>query len=195
MIEYRTERLDPQSEDNVTNILGTFGWTPVSSQEVYNESTEVVGVDVKTYGDGLVGSFMQGFTGKDGSINVRQRTNVTNYVVVKYARDTDMPNYERLSQLNAEFESKLSVDEPRKPIKRTALTVIGILIIVISIVLAIVQHNSAEIWEICVCVIFPIVTIPITVLGWRSYKRKLENYNLVQNRLNEIYEEALSLAE
>lgn len=194
MIEYRTERLDPQSEDSVTGILGTFGWTPISSQEIYNENTELVGVEVKSYGDGLLGSFMKGFTGKDGSINIKQHKNVTNFVVVKYARDTEMPNYERLRQLNYDFEAKLNVSVPRKPVKRTAITIIGILIIVFSIILALVEKNSAEIWEICVCVIFPVITIPITVFGWRKYKRNLKYYDAVQEQLNAIYEEAITLS-
>lgn len=188
MIEYRTERLAPQEEDGVTGILGAFGWTPISSQEVYNENIEVVGVEVKSYG-----SFMQGFTGKDGRIDIKQRKNVTNYVVVKYGRDTEMPNYERIRELNEDFENKLNVSEPKMPTKRTAITVIGVLIILVSIILALVESNSAEIWEICVCVIFPLVMIPVTVSGWLSYKKKLNYYNLIQQQLNCIYEEALTL--
>ena len=190
MIEYRTERLNPQAEDSVTNILGAFGWTPVSSQEVYNESTELTGIEVKSYG-----SFMQGFTGKDGRIDIKQRKNVTNYVVVKYGRDTEMPNYERIRELNEDFENKLNVSAPKKPTTRTAVTVIGILIILISVILAIVEGNSAEIWEICVCVIFPVIFFPITILGWLSYKKKLSYYNFIQQQLSAIYEEALALAE
>ena len=190
MIEYRTERLSPQSEDSVTEILGTFGWQPVASQEIYNENTEVVGVDVSVYGDGLVGSFMSGFTGRDGKINVRQRKTVTNYVVVKYARDTEMPNYEELKDLNDEFESKLNVPEPKKPVKRTAIAAIGIAIILISVIMALVQHTAAEIWEIIVCVVFPVVMIPVTVVGWVLYAKKLSYYKIVQQRLNEIYNQA-----
>ena len=77
MIEYRTERVNPQAEDSVTEILGAFGWVPVSSQEVYNESTSLDGIEVKAYG-----SFMQGWTGKDGEINIKQRKNITNYTVI-----------------------------------------------------------------------------------------------------------------
>lgn len=143
---------------------------------------------VKSYG-----SFMQGFTGKDGRIDIKQRKNVTNYVVVKYGRDTEMPNYERIRELNEDFENKLNISEPKKPTKRTAITVIGVLIILVSIILALVESNSAEIWEICVCVIFPLVMIPVTVSGWLSYKKKLNYYNLIQQQLNCIYEEALTL--
>ena len=193
MIEYRTERVEPQNESTVIEILQTFGWILTSSQEIYNESTEVVGVDVKVYDDGLVGSFMQGWTGSNGKVNVRQRKNVTNYVVLKFERDTEMPNYYELSELNSEFDSKLNVVEPKKPMKRTVITAVGTLIIIISIIMALIQGTSALLWEILVCVIFPIVMIPITVLGWVKYKRNLAYYNSVLYRINEIYSEAQSL--
>lgn len=195
MIEYRTERVAPQNEDNIIEILGAFGWQPVSSQEVYNESTEIAGVDVTTYGDGFVGGFMKGFTGKDGTINIRQRKNITNYVTLRFARDTNMPNYSELKELNEEFESKLSVDEPKKPVKRTAVTVIGMAIILISVIMALVESNSAEIWEIIICVLFPLITIPLTVISWVKYKKNKNYYYYIQDRLNTIYNQALLLLE
>ena len=190
MIEYRTERVNPQAEDSVTEILGAFGWVPVSSQEVYNESTSLDGIEVKAYG-----SFMQGWTGKDGEINIKQRKNITNYTVIKFGRDTQMPNYQRISELNEEFERKMSVKVPKKPAKRTAITAIGIFIILVSIILAVVESNSAEIWEICVCVIFPLVMVPITVFGWIKYKSNMKSYYFIQQQLNEIYDEAVALLE
>lgn len=193
MIEYRTERVNPQYVNEIIETLATFGWVVVSSQEIYNESTEVVGVEVKSYGDGFIGGFMSGFTGKDGSINVKQRKNVTNYTVVQFARDTDMPNYEKLKRLNAEFESKLGVPEPKKPIIRTAITAIGMLLIIASVIMAIAGASSAEIWEIVVCVVFPVAMIPLTVMGWIFYKRKLRQYDLAQIALRTIYSEALEL--
>ncbi len=193
MTEYRTERVDPQMESDVIEILGTFGWVLVSSQEIYNESSEIVGVDVKVYDDSFLGGFMQGFTGSDGKINVRQRKNITNYVVLKFERDTEMPNYAELSALNDEFENKLTVAEPKKPVKRTAATVIGTLLIVISIIMALVEGTSALLWEILVCVIFPLIMVPITAVGWVKYKRNLAYYNDVRYRLNEIYSEAQTL--
>lgn len=98
-----------------------------------------------------------------------------------------------LSELNSEFESKLNVTEPKKPVKCTAITVIGTLLIIISIIMALIEGASALLWEILVCVIFPVIMVPITVLGWLRYKKNLEYYNSVIYRLNEIYSEAQSL--
>lgn len=51
MKEHRTERVSPGTENDVIEILAQFGWELVNSQEIYNEHTEVDGVEVTTYGD------------------------------------------------------------------------------------------------------------------------------------------------
>lgn len=188
MIEYRTERVDPNNEENIVCILGKFGWVLIDSQEIYSENTEILGADVKAYG-----AFMSGFTGKDGTIKVRQRKTVTNYSTLRFARDTTMKNYAQLRELNAEFENKLSYDEPKKPIKRTAVLIIGAVLLVISIILAIIENNSAELWEIIVSVVFMAVMIPLTIVSWVKYKKNISNYNCIQLRLYDILEEAEEL--
>lgn len=42
----------------------------VPARQLVESNFEIVGVDVKAYGDGIVGSFMKGFTGNDGTVNV-----------------------------------------------------------------------------------------------------------------------------
>lgn len=190
LIEYRTERVDPNNESSVVNILGNFGWQLVDSQEIYNEHTEVTGVDATVYGNGIVGSFMRGYTGKDGTVNVRQRTTVTNYVVLRFARDTEMENYGRLAELGNEFESKLGISEPKKPIARTAILSIGVFILIVSIILAIIQKTAVEFYDIIIIAVFAVIMIPLTVLGWVKYKKRIADYNLVQQRLLAILEEA-----
>lgn len=190
MTEYRTERVSPQNENAVIEMLSAFGWVLTSAQEIYNESTDIDGADVKVYG-----SFMKGFTGNDAKINFNQRKTVTNYIVLKFERDTEMPNYLQLSELNNEFEDKLNIPEPQKPVKRTAVTVIGTVLILISIIMAIVNGTEALLWEILVCVMFPAVTIPITAAGWLKYKRNVTHYDAVLYRINEIYDEAQKLLE
>lgn len=190
MIEYRTERVAPGNENNVCDILSSFGWQLIDSQEIYHENTEISGVEVKMYGDGLIGGFMKGFSGKDGEINVRQRKNVTNYVTLRFARDTAMPTYDRLNSLNAEFEQKLRIDEPKKPLKRTIILAVGFLVLLVSVILALVEGNSAELWEIIAIAVFSAVMIPLTVTGWIKYKRDMPQYRQIQYRLSQILEEA-----
>ena len=96
MIEYKTERVDPNYEASTLEINSVFGWQLIESQEVYNESTHVTGATVKSYG-----AFMQGFTGRDGRVDVQTHTNVTNYIAMRFGRDTQMPGYGRLKELES----------------------------------------------------------------------------------------------
>lgn len=190
MIEYRTERVAPEYEQSVVNILGNFGWQLIDSQEIYNERTEVTGVDATVYGDSFAGAFMRGWTGSDGKINVRQRTTVTNYVALRFGRDTQMENYSRLAELGNEFESKMSVAEPKKPKVRTGILCAGVIILIISVILAVIDGTSPEFYDFVIIAVFAAVMIPLTVLGWIRYKKKIADYNLVQQRLLAILEEA-----
>ncbi len=186
MIEYKTERVDPAREDYVIKRNSTFGWSLVNAQEIYNESTELAGINVKEYG-----AFMQGYTGQPGKIDVKTVKKVTNYTTMRFARDTQMPGYEKLKQLEASYETYSNVRMPNKPIKRTVITIIGILIIFISIILAIADGTQAEVWEILVCVIFPIVFIPLTIVGWVKYRKRVAGYEemcgLADKTWNEAY--------
>lgn len=193
MTEYRTERVAPEQESYVTELLSTFGWVLVDSREIYNESTEIVGVDTTVYGDGFIGGFMKGWTGKDGSVNVRTRTNVTNYVTLKFGRDTAMPNYTKLKALNDEFESKMGYPEPKKPVPITVIGAIAVLVILISIVMAIINGTGAELWEILVCVLVPCLFVPIIAVLWVRYKKKIRLFDATVYRLREILDEAQAL--
>ncbi len=172
MTEYKTERVDPAYEDSTLRINAAFGWQLIESQEVYNESTKVTGANVKSYG-----AFMQGFTGKDGKVDVKTHTDVTNYIAMRFGRDTLMPDYDEITALEKRFYEYTAVSEPKKPTKRTVIAAIGTIIIVISVILAIINGTAAEPWEIGVCVAFPLIFIPYTILGWTGYRRKLNRYN------------------
>lgn len=194
MIEYRTENVPPEACDDVIDILTTFGWVVQTSERIYDEHNEVLGADVKIYGDGIVDSFMRGFTGKDGRVDVRQRTVVTDYVRLVFARDTDMPNYHELKSMNAEFEGIMNTPEPKKPTKRTAVTVIGAVLIILSVIFVLLDpENHAELWEIIFSVAFFAIMIPVTIFGWKSYKKKTVEFQAVCNRLQYLYNTAREL--
>lgn len=194
MIEQKTERVHPGQVDLVTEIYTGFGWTLTYSDEVYDENTEIVGVDVKAYGDGIVGSFMKGFTGNDGTINVRRRRNITNYAVLTFSRDTGMANYEELKELERQYYGYLDcADEPRKPVKRTVISAILWGLIIVSVIMAIFDTSiKAELWEIIVCVAVPLVTLPLVILSWVNYKKKYAAYEnciaVLSDILNQAYE-------
>lgn len=169
MTEYRTERAEPSQADNVASIYSGFGWQLIDAQEVYNENTVIDGVDVHS-----CGAFMQGFTGNDGKINVRRHVDVTHYVIMKFARDTAMPYYDRLAELERTFENNLGISarRPNPPKVFTGITAIGVILIVISVIMAVINGTAAEGWEIAVCIGFPVITIPVTVVRWLRYKKR-----------------------
>lgn len=188
MIEYKTERVDPRYEDNTLEINASFGWQLIESQEIYNESTRITGVNVKSYN-----AFMQGFTGNDGKVDVQTYTDVTNYIAMRFGRDTQMANYEKIKDLENSFYANMNIAEPKKPKILTAITVIGIILIVISIIMAIAEGTAAEIWEIAVCIIFPIVFIPITIYAWKSYNKRQTLFTNALSESIDILAEARSI--
>ncbi len=190
MTEYKTERVDPNYEDSTLEINSVFGWQLIESQEVYNESTHVTGATVKSYG-----AFMQGFTGRDGRVDVQTHTNVTNYIAMRFGRDTQMPGYGRLKELESEFYACTSVAEPKKPNLITAIAAIGTALIIISIIMAIANGTAAEGWEIAVCVVFPVVFIPLAIFGRINYKKKMSLYRSSISRAGDILEEAREMTD
>lgn len=136
MYEYKTEKVDPSSQQNVINAYALFGWELVSSNETYHESTEITGVhtDVRSYGE-----FMQGFTGKDGVATTQYDTvtHVTNFVTLQFRRETTMPHYAQLTALEQEFEATNYPRFTKKAPSRTAAVVLTVVAAIAFAILAI----------------------------------------------------------
>ncbi len=97
MKEYKTLRVSPEEESSTIKYMQRFNWELESSQEVYNEREEFLGAETKTK---EYGSFMQGYTGQSGKSEtiVHTRVNVTHYISMRFAREKDTPNYNRIVQ-------------------------------------------------------------------------------------------------
>ncbi len=190
MIEYSTHNVSPDNEDSFQKIKECFGWQLVSENEVYSENTYISDIKATSYGDGFVGGFMSGFTGSDGKIEVNTRTDVTNYIHMRFARDTDMPGYDTLRTNEDLFMSYSAVDYPDKPFKSTIICVIATLIIVMAVVLAIINGTAAAPWEIAVCVIVPIVSAIIMAVMWTRYKKRTELYYYSMDKAKSLLQEA-----
>ncbi len=125
MKEYKTVRVAPDEENDAIRCYESFGWKLEETREIYNESQEVVGESYTSYN-----SFMQGFTGKDGRVDVQTRTNVTHFLSMRFSRDTSMKYYYKLSTLQKEFENlefEPYYEMPKKPILTTVLGIVGII--------------------------------------------------------------------
>ena len=219
MKEYKTMRVDPSEEVETIEALAVFGWKLEDSKEIYNESNEIVGINVdtkvKTYGDGIVGGFLAGWNGDEGKVkqNVTYETqkNVTHYVSMRFSRETSSKNYARLKQLEEEYyvgaDYKNYVPVPKKPVAFTVIATIALAIIIISLC-TLFMGEKAEIWEIIVCVLVPVVFIPLLIVFWSRYSKKskfaarenskISAYNqecqqAFEKRANEIVEECIRL--
>lgn len=195
MKEYKTINVKPEEEETAIRYHETFGWKLEETREVYNESQEIVGVNEKVtlYGDGIVGSFMRGFTGNDGKVEtqVQTRTNVTHFLSMRFSRETGMKNYQRLSELQEEFDGTdyLSYARvPRKPIALTVIASIALAIVLISL-MQLFFGEKAAVWEIVVCVIVPIAAVLTLVLSWVLYKKKKKRAVEVNTEISQRNEE------
>ncbi len=195
MKEYKTINVKPEEEEAAIRYHETFGWKLEETREVYNESQEIVGVNEKVtlYGDGIVGSFMRGFTGNDGKVEtqVQTRTNVTHFLSMRFSRETGMKNYQRLSELQEEFDCTDYLNYqrvPRKPIALTVIASIALAIVLISL-MQLFFGEKAAVWEIVVCVIVPIAAVLTLVLSWVLYKKKIKRVVAVNTEISQRNEE------
>lgn len=221
MKEYKTMRVDPSEEVDVIEALAVFGWKLEDSKEIYNESNEIVGVNVdtkvKTYGDGVIGGFLAGWNGDEGkverNVTYETRKNVTHYVSLRFSRETSSKNYERLKALEAEYYQgdgcKSYVQLPKKPVALTVIASIAFAIIIISLCTLFIGAK-AEIWEIIVCIAVPVIFIPLLIVFWKRYSKKnkaaieendkISAYNAerreaYEKRVKQIIEECVRLNE
>ena len=109
MVEYKTERISPQEQDEVMQRYGIFGWQVANQQEVYNKSQSIKGMTTYKNDQGFLGSIKRmNFFGKwgqskDSETKYDTDDEVTNYVTITFGRDTNMPNYPKIKDLEIEY--------------------------------------------------------------------------------------------
>lgn len=193
MIEYSSHNIDPSMENDFLQLKECFGWQLVDSNEVYNENTYVSNIKTTTYGDGFIGGFMSGFTGSDGKIEVSTRTDVTNYIHMRLARDTDIPHYNQICSNEEKFWRYAETLPPNKPIKATVIGAVATAVIVISIIMAIINGTAAAGWEIAVCVAVPVIAALVIIFMWRRYKKRNDFYNYAMEQAKNLLTESQQL--
>lgn len=195
MIEYKTERVSPWNEQSTINTMYIFGWDLYDKQEIYAESTRVVGSTVHTHdsGGGFIKSFVDGYkygnSTADAHVEVQTAKDVTNYVALTFYRYTEMPNHQELVQYEDEYRRSIdSWEKPKKPMKRLLI----LLAIFLLTILMMVSGVKAEKEDIIVLLFF-VFMIPFTVFGWISYFRKKSDYEATGRRLNWIIQQVRQL--
>lgn len=131
MKEYKTLKVKPYEETETIQYYENFGWKLDETREVYNENKEVVGQKVTSYN-----SFMRGFTGNDGKVEVQTQTNVTHFLSMRFSRDTNIMNYDKISALQNEFENmefEPHHEAPDSPVMLTIIAIFGFATIILPI--------------------------------------------------------------
>ena len=185
MKEYTTLKVSPSQEVSTIKSLGRFGWELEETREVYNESQEIVGINESSkatvYGNGVVGGFLQGFTGNDGKVeskvNVQTRTNVTHFLSMRFSRETSSVNYEKLKALEEEYNKlypkyKQKVTMTKSPVFTTFIAIMALIFVAFSLVRVFMGAATPEIWEMVVYVVVLIMAVMIPILMWKRYHNK-----------------------
>lgn len=90
MKETKSVSVDPRHEQTQIDLWADFGWTLLSSQEIFSRESHLEGE-----GD-----------------NINSVTTTTNYVKLVFQRDTEMKNYKEIRQIEKEFDAQNEVRLP-----------------------------------------------------------------------------------
>lgn len=179
--------VDIELQNQIADTYAAFGWELVDAQEIDTRQEVVDGADVTMYGDGLVGSFMQGWTGKSGKVKVKTHTVGDHYILLEFQRDKSMKDYDRLKALESKYESNMSeysASTPKKPFLSTFFA-IGIFAVFIIILVGMISSGAAILegpMDYVTAIGMPLIGALLTVvavLGWVKYPK--------QSRLHEEY--------
>jgi hypothetical protein len=96
-IETKKIVCSPGEENRLINHYTQFGWTLAHRDEVYSQSQHITGAN--SYSLALTDDFAVGHT------NVTSYTTTTNYVNLLFQRDSLLPHYSELKQLDQDCEA------------------------------------------------------------------------------------------
>lgn len=164
MYEYKTERVAPAQQDETTNRNAAFGWELMSAQETYHENTklsEVTDSEIKT------------------------KTEVTNYVTLQFRRDTSIPHYKEL----VELENKVILLSPEKPaipiypIIRTIIAVLCTMALIGQIMMEGIEDLiGISMWIYAACYL-------LLIIGWVTYAVKNSKYKIAKRQYDKKMEQ------
>lgn len=105
MIESKSLTVPPSLENSTIDLWQTFGWELKSTQEIFNRNTVDLGDSTET--------------------------TTTNYIKLAFQRDTSIPNYARIKELEAEYHAILD-SEPSdlsKAFEIKTILIIGVILL------------------------------------------------------------------
>ena len=179
MKEYKTLRADPEEADKLIPHQEVFGWKLENTQEIYSENQEITGMVGGTISSGQSSYVYGGGANSTGSsatnMTVLSRTNVKHFISMRFSRETTMPNYAELKDLEKQYE-KLDKEynecvtyfPVNKPIR---ITIGGIIVAAVCAFLTGGGLSAAE-YESCIFLVPVALSVGLIVLMWKRYKKK-----------------------
>ena len=189
MLEYKTLKCEPDGVDTLCQGMQVWGWKVEQTQEVYNENTEIISNETRLVGrEDIFGNYHD----VHYESNPITRTNVTHYVSIRFSRDKNMPNYDRIKALEEEYyypKEKSPYVEIRKPGSGlpAVFGVFGALMFVWVYALIGSLTSGLRLFQIMVIVALFVVLaifIPIIVVVKKKHKEKMQVY-LQEQQKNE----------
>jgi len=188
MKEYKTVRVAPEDVDGEVPCHEVFGWKLESTQEVYNESQEITGISGQSINVGQSNVDYYGIRHSGGSsstqLGVQSRTKVTHFIALRFSRETTMPNYEKLKQLEQDYIKK---DEEYKrccgfqfaeaPSKLITFTVIAAIFGVIGIGLGVLLSSLLPLIVGIVAAVAAVVCLIVSIVIYVNRKKDAESVN------------------
>lgn len=154
-IEKKTVTCIPSDENRIIDVYQAFGWMLDSSQEVYNKDSHIEGR-------------------RDGNYSV---TETTNYVKLVFARDKDMPYYEKITQLEARFWSQES-KRPAKLFKSKFLFIFCVLAGAVGIMNGV---FSEELTDLLLGVLFFGLPIATRIIRTKIYESTISSIDKAES--------------
>ncbi len=181
MLEHVTKNVNPPDEQECIKRYEYFGWKLENRQQIYNRQESIDSVELTAYGDGIGGGFMKGWTGADGKVKVNKSVHVTNYVTLQFVRDTEMPNYAKLKELDDRFENDLIEFNTPEPSFKPFIVLLIITIALWSLTSLWIQDNSLEYmltpsWDWLFLAADIVLSVLTVVLFIRQNKRRKVYY-------------------
>ncbi len=149
MIESQSLTVSPSEEQNAIETFQNFGWTLKSTQEVHSKDTHLE----------------RGGWNYDQLYSV---TETTNYVKLMFQRDTQIPNYNEIAELENEYWS-IMTSEPNKP----GGTMFWVILSIIGLIFYIIPGA---------------IVIAIRVMILVNYKKKHSEWEIRYNKVPGILE-------
>lgn len=151
-LETKSISVDPKKETSTITLYSKFGWTLISSQEIFSRDSHL-----ERQGDDIVSV-----------------TETTNYVKLVFQRDKDMPYYNEVAALDNEYHKLLKAEPKEEGLG--CLFALGVFLIILGALFLIVTIGTGDTTGAMPTLIALGVGIPTVIFRKIRYSSAKEKY-------------------